>query len=427
MLAQLDSFLNKYNILSKSQHGFRTGSSTTTALHEFYERLLEHLELGECPIALLCDLSRAFDCVDPTTLLETLESISVRGPALKWFESYLNDRSQFVKLTSLQNNILQTSVSEILSTILGVPQGSVLGPKLFIIYIDGISHFMNEKDTTLYVDDVTVLKSNKNHGQLTVEINSTLQTLNSWFNNNNLYFNPTKTKYITFHTRQRTNIPNLEIKLSDTQLEQVSSYKLLGIFFDDQLTFRIHCDYLRKLLNSICFQIRVLKTVFGTPELVNFYYAYVYSRLVYGITIWGTSSASAEIFLIQKRIVRTILGAPQTQSCRELFKALNILPLAGILIRELLYYAHTNKSKFSKHLDVHSHLTRNREKLLIPYRRLNLSMNEHNILGCRLYNVLPKEFKIIKSPVQFRKLVTRYLSKISPYTIEEYFSYMSTE
>lgn len=420
MLAQIQKFLDKFNLLSPCQHGFRNGYSTITAMEKFYGYAIECLDSGRCPTAVFCDLTRAFDCVKHTLLLDKLCKLGIRGNAFDWLKSYLLDRSQFVEIVNVYNNQIQTGRSKILKNNIGVPQGSVLGPLLFIIYINNLTDYIVEADVTLYADDATLLFSNIDP-KLGAEITTTINNLNFWFNTNNLYLNPMKTQYVNFHSKQKISATSTHnINVNNTVIEKAKSVKFLGVYFDEHLTFEGHCKYLIKALNTICFQIRTLKEIFDISDLVKFYYAHVHSRLLYGLTLWGGSSHAPDVFIAQKRIIRTIMGVPSTHSCRPLFKSMGILPLAGMYIKGLLEYIHQNKNAFTTREEIHSYNTRAKKHFTVPLRKLKATTKEPKVIGLKLYNDLPDAFKQIISLNIFKKRLKKHLISICPYTMNEY-------
>lgn len=156
------NFLNKENILTPRQHGFRLGKSTSTALLTFYDELINFIDAGECPAAIFCDLSRAFDCVNHKKLLYILESYGLRGVSLSWISSFLTNRSQYVSLRYETEHLILNATSEFRPVQMGVPQGSVLGPVLFLLYVNQLESAISHPHFIMYADDVSLLISAKN-------------------------------------------------------------------------------------------------------------------------------------------------------------------------------------------------------------------------------------------------------------------------
>ena len=157
-------------------------------------------------IAIFCDLQKAFDTVDHKILLKKLEGLGVRGIELKWFESYLSNRKQFVTLDGV-NSIL-------LDIILGVPQGSILGPLLFLIYINDLP-LSSSLDDSLFADDTTLLKSHQNLDELSAIVNNEFQKVVHFFRSHKLSLHPEKTKFMLFSSHKNVQIPNIFINCND--------------------------------------------------------------------------------------------------------------------------------------------------------------------------------------------------------------------
>ena len=342
ILSRLEGFFEAKNILSHCQFGFRRGCSTSSAIQYFYNKLIAHLEDGQCPAGIFCDLSRAFDCVNVPLLMEKLELYGVRGTAFSWLFSFLSEREQYVSLASQNQGVCNSST---LAVEVGVPQGSVLGPFLFITYINDLIQSIDPNWTVaLFADDSSFVVSTKND-EMEGVCNAGLAVLFNWFGNNFLHLNISKTTYMRFHTAQYQGNLDISIKVGDSSISRSATTKFLGLILDENLNWKKQCEVLSARLSSLCFMMRNLKTVLSQAQLLNVYNAYVSSRLHYGICFWGASSASKIIFTTQKRVVRCMLGMKPTDSCRGTFKFLGIPSLTGVLsMRFANMFLRTNPS-----------------------------------------------------------------------------------
>ena len=247
---QLYKYFTNNNFLYASQYGFRNNHSTEFAALELSNRIHEYLDNNLTPIAVFIDLSKAFDTINHEILIKKLQKYGITNIELKLFESYLKNRKQFV----FHNNISSSHLT--IST--GVPQGSILGPLLFIIYINEI-HSVTSFNTLMYADDTCLIspfstqrnKKIKTHNIATINIE--LNKLFVWLSANKLSINVTKTKAIMFHYKQRKilqhEIP--VIKINNISIKFVQEYKFLGVFVDQNLSWEYHIHHLCNQLSKI--------------------------------------------------------------------------------------------------------------------------------------------------------------------------------
>jgi hypothetical protein len=199
MYKRLYSFLTKHDILYDYQFGFRSQHSTTLAITEIVDNIRDDLDKPNHVLGLYLDLSKAFDCVDHAILIDKLSHYGIRGLALKWFKSYLNDRSQKTNVNNTYSNLCPVNT--------GVPQGSVLGPILFLIYVNDIANCINHGKVRLFADDTNLFFSDKSIPRLQSQANDALVQLHKWFSANKLTLNTDKTCYTIFSNSK--NVPGL--------------------------------------------------------------------------------------------------------------------------------------------------------------------------------------------------------------------------
>ena len=260
-------YINNYNILNEKQFGFRPKHSTYMAIIELVDKIANAVERNETTVGIFLDLSKAFDTINHDILLYKLEYYGFRGVTLDWFKSYLSNRKQFVRYQMHDSN------HKIINC--GVPQGSILGPLLFILYINDIVNTTSLLELILFADDTTLLFSHPDMASQNDIINIELQEICNWFQANKLSVNATKTNYMVLGTPQSTrkfidinqNIDNLNdseltsssdvekvklnIKPDGVSLNRVSSTKFLGVIIDENLTWKNHIDAISKLSQEI--------------------------------------------------------------------------------------------------------------------------------------------------------------------------------
>ena len=193
----------------------------------------------------------------------------------------------------------------------------------------------------------------------------------------------------------------------------------MGLDFDENLSWKPHSERLISKLNSVCYQIRILRPVIGLESLLSFYYAQVESRLVYGISFWGSGSMLGDIFIAQKRVLRCMAGVDNRTSCRNIFLRFNVLTVYGLYMLKILDFVHSNISDINKNSDYHSYNTRHRNDISIPTHSLSKVNKTYKIYGLKIHNSLPTEIKVIEDPTIFKKKIKRALLRMCPYTLDD--------
>ena len=339
---QVYDYFVKNNLLYDSQYGFRKYHSTEYAALEFSDKVMANLDQGKLPTAVFLDLSKAFDTIDHSILIHKLHYYGIRGTSLNWFKSYLNNRKQYVQFEQ------STSAQAPITT--GVPQGSILGPLLFIIYMNDIAKVTNKFHFTLYADDTSLIEpictftSDVNNNVETSEaINKELNLITDWLCLNKLSLNAKKTKMMIFHHRQR-KISNLKLSLciNNTKIEQVKEFNFLGIMLDECMTWNSHIQKISSKISSVNGTLSRLKKFLPRDILKTIYNALIQPHLNFGVLLWGKNVK--RIHKLQKWAVRSITCSKYNAHSEPLFIELKLLKIQDIYKLTLLkfYFKYKN-------------------------------------------------------------------------------------
>ena len=361
----------------------------------------------EYTFAIFLDLKKAFDTCDHQILIEKMKYYGFRGVSNKWFESYLSNRTQFVNIG--------TENSDRKNLLCGVPQGSVLGPLLFLIYINDLPRSTNFF-TSLFADDTMFLKSSKNLDTLVADVNIELEKASNWFKANRLSLNVKKTKYMIFKNKNMKLEEHIcKLYIDNSLLERIGNnceekfYKFVGIRIDENLTWEHHINHVCRKISSAIFALNQVKRIvpFDIKKLI--YDTLIKSYLEYGILSWGNAKGTKlkKIINLQKKAVRIISDKQHKAHSQPLFASLNILrfdDLQNMKLNEFMY----------KHF--HSKLPNSLHSLFVPLSVNNRSAsykidrpknecvnNFPSITFPRNWNKIDINLKKLESFTSFRK------------------------
>ena len=438
MHSRLYLFLEEHQILFKNQFGFKRNCSTMHSLIEITEKIKESIDNGKYGCGIFIDLKKAFDTVNHKILLLKLEHYGVRGNLLKWFESYLTDRKQYVFYNGVS--------SEVMNITCGVPQGSVLGPLLFLIYINDLPNISDKLQFFLFADDTNIYFDSYDLKSIEKIVNEELKKLTLWLNVNRLALNVSKTNFVIF----RANKPlyhNVTLIMNKKALEQKDHVKYLGVLVDEHLRWDYHINHVAKKIGRGVGILSKLRQYLNPKMLMNVYYCLIYSHISYGIQAWGAASKESlkKLVTLQKKAIRILSNKQHFQiygetagplpTAEPLFKKLDILTLNDIFQLNVLNFVYSTLSYdsppifwdwFTYSHQVHSYSTTSstviirenyfdvgtvQETYTLYIQKAKLEKygkRMMKILGPLLWNKLPEHLQDSDSLSTFKRNVKKY-------------------
>jgi hypothetical protein len=399
MKCRLVSFLESKCIFSKRQFGFRQGLSTEIALYEFMNKIYNGINDGNKVSGLFLDITKAFDTVNHGILLEKLYNCGIRGNVYNWFKSYLTGRRQCVKINY--------SISDFGEIKYGVPQGSVLGATLFLIYINDLCEANFKGGVFSFADDTALCYVRNTWEEIESDMNIDLQALRWWFIKNNMTLSTDKTKFLNFSLRgENINLNNITYKCGEClcndkvcQLKcsivgKVDYLKYLGVTLDSKLTMKIHINGLKKNLLNLLRHFYYLRPLCDNDLLRTLYLSIVHSRLDYGLSFWGGTYLTnlKPLVTLQKQFVRIITKKARNEPSRPLFTSLKILPLRYMFAYKILKIFYV-RSRGSNDENEYRTKLRTITDFIVPRPKNTFFTKTCSFLAPKIFNSLPADIR----------------------------------
>lgn len=415
IVSRIVEYTTHHRLIYSHQYGFRQGSSTLTACNELVEEIYEALDSKNIVGALFIDLKKAFDTVDHQLLIRKLDSYGIRGTVNKLLESYLTNRYQYVTIGDYNSPLCHIST--------GVPQGSNLGPILFLLFVNDVARLKLHGKLRLFADDTAVFYRGTDCDTICNQIKADLEVLLEFFGENVLSLNLTKTKFMLIHTPRRRIPIHIPVTIHGHDLEEVYEYEFLGLTIDATMSWSAHINSLKRKVSSLCGILRRIAPFMPQTCLKKMYFALVQSRLQYLVTSWGAASKSnlRELQVLQNRCLKVVLRKPFLYSTFRLYSNVDdsLLPIKALHELQIL----VQMQKIIKDPSLHhntvlrrgnpSRVTRQAGNFVLIRPNTELGKKRFTYLGSKLYNALPENIKNIQSMQRFKTSV-RAMLKLTP-------------
>ena len=416
---RLLSFIDKHNILSQSQYGFRKNHSSYMALMTLFDKVSEAIDKNEYSVGIFIDLSKAFDTLDHNILLNKLNVYGFRGTANLIIKSYLSNRQQYVLYNNCQSSFKSISC--------GVPQGSILGPLLFLLYINDMASCSRLMHFILFADDTNMFYSNPDIWKLMHIVNLELDILADWFRANRLSLNINKTNFMMFGYKKVPGIsestPNeFYLTIDGERIKQVEFTKFLGVIIDQKFTWQRHISHVSLKVSKSLYALRQVKFKLPRESLLLLYYSLVHSHLNYCNIIWGNASSSTlrELLLLQKRAIRIVNKSSYLSHTAPIFKELLVLKLPDLNLYNTAQFVYKHRLNILPQVCNHflnannstannSYNFRTTNDFTIPFSRTHLRVKCIKVFGPTQWNNLPNEVRNAESLAIFKTSFSNFI------------------
>jgi hypothetical protein len=422
--ARLVRFLNSNGLLSTNQYGFRERMGSSDAILTLTQMVASNMDVGLRTVAVFLDLAKAFDTVSHALLLGKLERIGIVGSTLEWFRSYLSDRVQRVRIND--------AYSEAEFVRFGVPQGSVLGPILFLIFINDLCDLKINGKIITFADDTTVLFSGDTWVKAKMAGEEGMKHVRNWLDKNLLTLNVNKTNFVTFSlTRvgQPEDFDCLKLHRGSCVstscnceiVERRRDVKYLGVYIDCGLKWEQHIDKQVKKLRSFIYIYRSLRGVLDRDTMRQVYFSLTQSLICYGIEAWGGCAAFVHERLAktQKLIIKVIMRKPIRFPTLELFEIFPVLSVRQLFVKSILCKYHVNLAKHMRSQQIRLTRSSESQNFVVPLFRTTNGQRQYAFFAPKIFNDLPPTIKSIKKDEQFKNAIKAYVRQ--PGMVARYF------
>ena len=422
MYTRLLSFINNHNLLYDFQFGFRTKRSPNLALIFLVDKITNALENGECVLGLFLDFSKAFDTVNHDILFLKLEHYGIRGSALDLFKHYLTNRSQYVVYNGLKSEKQRITC--------GVPQGSILGPLLFLIYINDLGDVSKNIFTLLFADDSNLFLSGKSPDLLIKEMNQELIKILNWLEVNKLSLNLDKTHFIIFRKGKTKLTVNEDLVIKNIKIKQEEHTKFLGVILDQRLTFLKHILLIKGKMSRAMGILYKCKRSLNQNTLLTLYNAFIYPYINYCTCVWANTYQAylKPLMTLQNRAIRTVTNSSWDDSAEPLYKKIKALSINKLHTYSVQLFVFKLKNDevpsifqnfFVPNSSIHNHLTRQAINFRTPIHKTVQFYRSVKCVGVKTFNYFLNKVDMGCSYITYKKHLKEFILN-NEIKLEEY-------
>ena len=412
---QLKSFLKQNDLLYEYQYSFREGFSTDLALLEFNDYVKKEIDKGNFVLTLFIDLKKAFDTVNHAILIKKLDHYGIRGHCNTFFSSYLENRKQYVRCNNVDSSVK--------NMVCGVPQGFVLGPTLFLLYVNDMINCIRYSKLQLFADDTMSSLSGKRIHLLFGLLKREIKNLRQWFNANRLSLNADKTFYSVFHSRN-SMVPAFfnSMTTCGMTIKRKKTAKYLGLTFDEVLSWRHHIESLLSGLAKYFNFFYHLRRVLPVKFKLQLFHSYVYSKIAYGLHCYGATHKTSvkSVQIVCNKLLRILMLKDRRYPTNTLYKEFNMLKIDDFRNFLAVRFVHRSvypneftpeqlKTYFKLNVNVHNRVLRDNLKIRVPLLRSALGQTCINWYGGNFWNSLDIDIRSECNLCIFKKEVKKHI------------------
>lgn len=401
--SRLLHFFTSKKLLNNVQFGFQSGISTQDAIIHLTEIIYSNLNNENSTLAVYIDFSKCFDTINHSILLRKLEAYGIRGLPLALLTSYLTDRFQAVRVNGTTSDFKRISI--------GIPQGSVLGPILYLIYVNELPSISNLFSICLFADDTTIIFDNSNKKDLLRTCNEGMNLFFSWCCANRLSVNVAKTNVMLFSNTLKPSDVS-EVYMNNVKIQYASSVRFLGLIIDDKLKFNLHINNIAQKISKNAGVLYKLKQYVPTDTLLCVCRSFVESYLNYCTLNFGNAYQThiRPLEVAQRKCIRIIANQPYDAHSNPIFSQLKLLKFADIYRYNIGTYMYKNIDKFSANIYQNPYPTRSGSYYVPPTQRLTLTERQSiKFQAPANWNTVPENLKNSPSVDSFKRKYKSFL------------------